>query len=773
MKVNTLLLFLLCLLFFSIKAQATHIVGGEFELLHIQGNRYKLNLILYSDVKNMDPRNPIDPIAEVHIRSKATNSHIESIVLYMVDQRLIPYTNPKCVIPQLETSKTVYSAEITLDPKKYHNEAGYYVNYERCCRNGVINNIERPGEVGQAFYLEFPPVVKDGEPFINSSPHLFPPLSDFARLGYPFFFDFSGTDADGDQLVYSLTTPLAGSSSPAQGNIVPPSRPAPYDPVDWAPRFSVRNMVPGNPSLQITDGGLIKVTPTQTGLFVFAVKVEEFRAGKKIGEVRREFQMLVYDYQGSDYRPVLSAQKKGDQQVFYKEITLNEEDFPDFDNDRCVTLQVRDDDVDAAKASHNGREPLSFKIKPVNFKMVNPDAILSATSGYVDKENRVFSLDLCLPNCPPTKSGPYVFDVVAYDDACAVPLTDTLRVTVNPAKARKNRPPQTQTSLSSSNTINIEKLLGEQITFGVSGIDPDNDLINLRAEGDGFSLSDYGMEFTAQTGTGSVNTSFSWKPECSNVNLPVKNTFTVFFITEDEAYCAPPNPDTVAVNIMLNLPPNAAPTLSFSGTESLVVEASVDSELVFQLLGTDPDQADRLSLKLDSVSSDREDIPLAYSWQDVEGAGKVNSSLVLTPDCSIFSNGARERSFTFYFSLQDDPCFTSITDTLSLKVLFRERELSFDDVKLINVFTPNGDNKNEYFEIANLPEDACYNKLEHIIVYNRWGKILYDTTNRNFRWDGEDYPAGTYFYQIKYTDFTYKSSLTIIRGDKPASPHNQ
>ena len=66
---------------------------------------------------------------------------------------------------------------------------------------------------GQTFYLEFPPVIKDGQPFINSSPSLFPPLNDYACPRKPYYVDFAGVDDDGDSLVYSLVTPLSTHSS--------------------------------------------------------------------------------------------------------------------------------------------------------------------------------------------------------------------------------------------------------------------------------------------------------------------------------------------------------------------------------------------------------------------------------------------------------------------------------------------------------------------------------------------------------------------------------
>lgn len=764
MKLLRILFPLFYLLLLFQPAQATHIVGGEFELVHISGNRYLLSLILYSDDINIEDPAAIDPTATVHIWQKSDHSMIRSITLPKVSHTHVPYTNPDCAIPQLSTSKVVYSAEITLEDTVFTDPQGYYLNYERCCRNGVISNIQNPGATGQAFYLEFPAVVKDGASFINSSPNLFPPLSDFARLGYPFYFDFSGSDADGDSLVYSLVSPLAGSSSPAAGNVLPPPRPAPYNQVVWSNGYSLENVVPGDPSLFIDQKGIIRVSPRQTGLFVFSVMAEEFRNGEKIGEVRRDFQMLVYDYQGSDHPPVLQVQKTGSESFFQDEIRLTESDFTNFEDGRCLTLQVSDKDVDAEGQAANGLERIEFKVVPVNFSGSSAGSYLSVNSGSVDRRNRLLNLELCLPLCPPVEDGEYIFDVVAYDDACATPLTDTLRVRVETSPGLRNQRPQTSTTLSTSSSeeTNVFYELGETISFGVRGTDPDGDRIRLTAVGDGFAPEDYGMSFNAQEGTGPLQGNFLWETSCLNMNPAVKNYFTIFFITEDEDVCNQASADTVKVNIGISPPPNASPKLSIMGYENIQVIYDVDSSITLEVKALDPDMADTLTLRLDSLADPTG--LLRYEWQDAKGAGgELNSLLKLIPDCSVFRNEAGEVRTVFYFSVQDSPCYAQMTDTLVLQVTLREKEPSFSDITFPNVFTPNGDGINDRFKINGLPEDACNNKLEAIRILNRWGRILYETTDRHFSWDGDGLPAGVYFYELSYTNFSYRSPLSLIR----------
>jgi gliding motility-associated-like protein len=61
-----------------------------------------------------------------------------------------------------------------------------------------------------------------------------------------------------------------------------------------------------------------------------------------------------------------------------------------------------------------------------------------------------------------------------------------------------------------------------------------------------------------------------------------------------------------------------------------------------------------------------------------------------------------------------------------------------------NIFTPNGDGYNDYFE---LPEENL--RLE---VYNRWGKKVYESDAYKNNWSGNNLPTGTYFYRIVFED---------------------
>ena len=292
---------------------ASHIVGGEFELIYIDGQRYRLNLILYFDVVNGNP-GARDPSATVRIFRKFDNAPMMDVFIPFLEQVRVEYFQPLCSNGEIITDKLIYSTEITLSADIYDDPGGYYISWERCCRNYTITNIFSEDPVnggslsaGQTFYLEFPAVVKNGQPFINSSPQLFPPLNDYACPNRPYWVDFAGIDIDNDSLVYSLVTPLntvTPQAIPAGG-----PHPGPYPNVTWRPGFGLENIMKARPHLQISNKGFLTVTPGNQGLYVFAVKCEEFRDGEKIGEVIRDFQMLVLDRCPVADPPVIKGKK--------------------------------------------------------------------------------------------------------------------------------------------------------------------------------------------------------------------------------------------------------------------------------------------------------------------------------------------------------------------------------------------------------------------------------------------------------------------------------
>lgn len=67
-----------------------------------------------------------------------------------------------------------------------------------------------------------------------------------------------------------------------------------------------------------------------------------------------------------------------------------------------------------------------------------------------------------------------------------------------------------------------------------------------------------------------------------------------------------------------------------------------------------------------------------------------------------------------------------------------------------NIFSPNNDGANDFF----LPATNCILEDYTFSVYNRWGQLLFQTTNPSQGWDGraknELAAHDTYIYSIEY-----------------------
>jgi gliding motility-associated-like protein len=78
-----------------------------------------------------------------------------------------------------------------------------------------------------------------------------------------------------------------------------------------------------------------------------------------------------------------------------------------------------------------------------------------------------------------------------------------------------------------------------------------------------------------------------------------------------------------------------------------------------------------------------------------------------------------------------------------------------------NVFTPNGDGINDFFEIENLPVSA------EISVYNRWGIEMFSSENKKRFWNGFDEKGskandGVYYYVVNDNGTIYKGTIQLI-----------
>ncbi len=99
--------------------------------------------------------------------------------------------------------------------------------------------------------------------------------------------------------------------------------------------------------------------------------------------------------------------------------------------------------------------------------------------------------------------------------------------------------------------------------------------------------------------------------------------------------------------------------------------------------------------------------------------------------------------------------FCPIADTITVR---------YDDCPgaVPNVFTPNGDGKNDAFVIPNIQSRPW-----RLDVYNRWGRRVYAALPYANDWRAEDVPSGVYYYGLTNDDLkrTIKGWVTVIKEE--------
>jgi gliding motility-associated-like protein len=132
----------------------------------------------------------------------------------------------------------------------------------------------------------------------------------------------------------------------------------------------------------------------------------------------------------------------------------------------------------------------------------------------------------------------------------------------------------------------------------------------------------------------------------------------------------------------------------------------------------------------------------------------------------IWSNGSTNQTLDV-----TGPGVYSVSATFMICTLQDDIQIGDDcpgQLFIPNVFSPNGDGLNDNFKI-----DHVNCEYLDITIYDRWGKFLYQTGDKNFLWDGKfngnPLPEGVYYFHVEYklnaneTIFDTKGTITLLR----------
>ena len=233
---QTLLISFFLSVFFA--ADAKHVTGGEMIYDFISATAttktYRITLQLFRDQLCDAQSNcsPMPPSVRIGVFNRDNNSLVGNYYdLNLSSLTSVPpggvqacITNP----PTLDYKVGTYVFTITLP----NNINGYTAAYQTCCRIDGLGNV---GNMEGATYTADLPGSSLAATVPDNSPRFAQGISVVCFNKY-FTLDFSATDVDGDQLVYSFCSGFGGggSSTSAPFNASPP----PYGVLSYTGGFS-------------------------------------------------------------------------------------------------------------------------------------------------------------------------------------------------------------------------------------------------------------------------------------------------------------------------------------------------------------------------------------------------------------------------------------------------------------------------------------------------------------------------------------------------------
>jgi len=299
MKIITLLMCIsLCT-----SISASHIVGGEATYAFVEYNEdksevtFEITFTIYRDQKGID----FESYASFGVYEYTDSGvwipqpSVRDIPLYSVTA--FSASDDPCSMQSLsdiQVESGIYKFNITLPVINNY----YKIAYQKCCRNHTINNIESAGTTGAVYDIK---ISAEAQQMGNNSPVFTALPPTFICVNKQLNYNHSAMDPDGDEIRYSFCKAYVAGGiidyAPQCCDCQSPDVefcPPPFAPVTYESGYSYSNPIGGNPVITIDSiTGVISGIPDQLGSYVVGVCVTEYRDGKVITKIRRDFEFSV------------------------------------------------------------------------------------------------------------------------------------------------------------------------------------------------------------------------------------------------------------------------------------------------------------------------------------------------------------------------------------------------------------------------------------------------------------------------------------------------
>ncbi|WP_162984937.1 T9SS type B sorting domain-containing protein [Mesonia aquimarina] len=199
-------------------------------------------------------------------------------------------------------------------------------------------------------------------------------------------------------------------------------------------------------------------------------------------------------------------------------------------------------------------------------------------------------------------------------------------------------------------------------------------------------------------------------------------------ITDPTAYTNTSNPQSLYVRISNSSLPDCYAVALLD----IEVEAANLTGASLELMGCSPFDLTDIAAEVDS------DLSLDYYASEADATANTN---VLEDPTAYVTSGQEER---VYVRLTDSNGCAGVVELI----------LVTGDCKIPEGISPNGDGANDSFDLSFLT--ATYGG-KHISIFNRNGRVVYETNNYSDQWFGQDnngnnLPTGTYYYVLELAE---------------------